>query len=190
MTGGSLPAQAGPAGIAGLVQAVPQRLPAVPGAPQGSVNRDAARAGCVGRMGCQRPPARAQVRHRAPPRSASSASMAVISAWIVTRTGEPGKARARLISRSRLARSSWAAVRLLTWWGRSGTGQPRAVVLFGYHVVEFGLEPVPGWGHGVLLVKERDRAFKLVAEVPELECRQGVQGMFGQFNGYGLGWHR
>jgi hypothetical protein len=35
----------GPAGPARMVQPVPQRLPAVPGAPQGSVDRDPARLG-------------------------------------------------------------------------------------------------------------------------------------------------
>ena len=53
MTGGSLPAQARPVGIAGMVQAVPQCLPAVTGAPSGSIDRDAAGGGRVGRMGCQ-----------------------------------------------------------------------------------------------------------------------------------------
>lgn len=42
MTGGSLPAQAGPVGIAGVVQPVQQGLPAVAGAAEGSVNRGAA----------------------------------------------------------------------------------------------------------------------------------------------------
>src|SRR5580692_2541519 len=104
--------------------------------------------------------------------------MAVISAWIVTRTGEPGNARARLISRSRLARSSWAAVRLLTSWGRSaGIGQPGAVVLFGQHGVELGLQPVSGRGGGVLLVKERDSAFELAPVIPKLKCGHRMKRM-------------
>lgn len=45
MTGGGLPAQAGPVGIAGVVQAVAQRLPVVRRASEGRIDRDAAPGG-------------------------------------------------------------------------------------------------------------------------------------------------
>jgi hypothetical protein len=78
------------------------------------------------------------------PRPASSASMALICARIGMRAGEPGQDRARLTARSRLVRSSSAAVSSLTSWSRTiggqvggeVGGQAHAVLLLGQHLVQ------------------------------------------------------
>src|ERR1017187_4380761 len=66
-------------------------------------------------------------------RSATSASMALSCASIGTRTGEPGRAKARLAASSRLAWSSPPSDRWLTTWSRAGMPYPLTLVLLGYH---------------------------------------------------------
>ena len=70
--------------------------------------------------------------HRSPARSPTG------STSMGTRIGEHGRAKARLAWSSRLACSSSLVVRVWTSCGRrgSGTGRPRAVVLFGERGVE------------------------------------------------------
>jgi hypothetical protein len=61
--------------------------------------------------------------------------------------------------------------------------------LLGEHGVKLGLQLIPGRGYGVLLVEERDGAFKLAPEVAQLEGRQLVQGVLGRLDGRGVGGH-
>jgi hypothetical protein len=75
--------------------------------------------------------------------------MAAMRAWIGTRTGEPGRARARLAASSRRAAASSAAVSAVTSCSRI-SGDPGAVVLLGDHPAEGGLHVGPDRGDGVL----------------------------------------
>ena len=70
----------------------------------------------------------------------------------------------------------------LTSWARSGTGQPRALVLLGQHLIQPGLQLTTGRRHGVLPVEERDGLLKVTAEVPQLERGQRMQGMLRLVN--------
>src|SRR5690348_14614669 len=72
-------------------------------------------------------------------RLASSASIAVSWAWIGTQAGELGRARARLATNSRRARSSLAKVSAVTSCSRTG-GYPGAVGLLGQHGVQLGAQ--------------------------------------------------
>jgi hypothetical protein len=83
---------------------------------------------------------------------------------------------------------------MLSWLtGRrcpSGTGgQPGSVFLLGYHGIEPGWQAISCGRHGVLSVKEDDGALKLTALVGQLVGSQGMQSMFGPFDGSWVGGH-
>src|SRR5438132_823157 len=105
-----------------------------------------------------------------------------------TRTGEPGGDRARDTSRSRLARSSSPAVKALTSCERLlSTGALLPAGLLGQYGIK--LAPQDGLDRGIS-IDALDSALKLAAVVPELERREGVEGMLGLVDGNGITGHR
>jgi hypothetical protein len=54
-------------------------------------------------------------------------------------------------------------------------GQPGAVALLGDHTIKLRLELVAGWGHGSLLIEERDGSLQVAAVVAQLVRGQGVE---------------
>jgi len=100
--------------------------------------------------------------------------MALMRARIGARTGERGRARAKLANNSRRALSSSVAVSAVTSWSR--TGQSLTVVLLGDHVIKRDLEAVPVRGYEGLPVEERDGYFQVATVVPQLIGSHGGQG--------------
>jgi hypothetical protein len=81
----------------------------------------------------------------------------------------------------------WLSARGTSWSGTGG--QPGSVFLLGYHGVEPGLQAISHGRHGVLSAKEGDGALKLAALVGQFVGSQGMQRMFGLFDGSWISRH-
>jgi len=68
-------------------------------------------------------------------------------------------------------------------------GQPGSIFLLGYHGIEPGLQVIPRGRYGVLGFEEPDGALKLAAMIGQLVGSQGMQRMFGLFDGSWVGGH-
>jgi hypothetical protein len=64
-------------------------------------------------------------------------------------------------------------------WSR--TGEPDAVVLFDYHLVELGLQVGPHCTDGVLFVEGRDGSFQAAALADQLEWSGWDRGALAGF---------
>jgi hypothetical protein len=73
-------------------------------------------------------------------------------------------------------------------WSDTG-GQSGSVFLLGYHSIEPGLQIIPRGRYGIRGVEERDGALKLAALAGQFVSSQGVEGMFGLFDGSWVGGH-
>src|SRR5579859_6890010 len=121
--------------------------------------------------------------------------MAAMQARITARTGEPGRARARLAASSRRAASSLAEANTVTSCSRIRGGDLGALVLLAEHSVEGGLQVAADRRDRVLLVQERDGVFQPAPVVRQFVRGQGMQRMFRLVDGRDLlggcgGWHR